>query len=1573
MLKTRILLVLCALLAAGAGHTLPAALAFTTPLALDNLDPAAFTEWVDGQERPVALRDGPRHVIWTQTSAPEWDGLRFADSKASGARYLRIGWKTALPVGTILVRAGGQVSVLRATAAYPGNMADEAQWVPATRLRGRAITRDEAGQEDYCLWTLPPGTTTRALRFTHTAMPTDRIYGGWLGGAFVLADRIANIAPQAVAATSANDETSAKINNESNDGTWGAWENGKEGGAEIVSPQNAPWAMLTWTKPVRLSGLCAVWAGFSAAEAQAYIGPADKHPREAPDSDWQTIRAFDGIENQYPRSLGPNWLDFGQTITTRAIRLRLTKATQEQHPHLYGKTFGGKRVWLGELMALQPLESADLKTAILPAAPQAIAAHPPIPVRFTLKEAGFVTLVIEDAHGKRVRNLVAETQFPAGENVVWWDGMDDLGRDTEAAHHGIYNAPGQFVVPGTYRVRGLWRKGLDLRYEFSVYNGGNPAWETEDRTGGWLTTHTPPSSALYLPGDRAPGGKPLVYIGSYVAEGGHGLAWVDLNGKKQGGVHWVGGTWTGAPYLARDVGARPDPNTYLYAGAAWEGELRLTAITPQGDRAVVKYPFAGGKDAAALTGLAARDGLLVCSLPKQGQLLFVDASLNRVRAQVPLPDPRGLAFDTEGRLLVLSGTKLLRFTLPYPLAPATRLDHAGWTATASVHGEDAGKALDADANSRWSTNGWQAPGQWFAVDMKSPQAFTTVVLSSAAGQDSPKGYEVYVSQDGQDWGRPIATGAGTPGVTTISFPKATARYLKIVQTGAAQDAYWSINSLEVFDAPPPAEAPVALPETQVVVGAGLEDPQHVALDRAGNLYISDRGTSHQVKVFSGEGQPLRAIGNPGAPKAGPYDRLHMNNPNGLTIDENDHLWVAETDFSPKRVSVWTLDGKLVRAFYGPAQYGGGGTLDPKDKTRFYYTGMEFKLDWKAGTDEPVSIIFRPGPDDLAPPDGWGANGLPETPLYANGRQYMTNCYDSNPTNGSPIAMLWVMRGGIARPVAAVGRANDWSLLKGDAFKPKWPEGIDLKGDMWRNQTLFAWSDLNDDNHVQPDEVTFIKAAGGGFTAMPDLAMVASRVDDKAMRFAPQRFTPGGAPVYDLSAGQTLVAGVQAPTTSGGDQALVSGDGWTILTVAPKPFGAASMGGVYKGVPMWSYPSLWPGLHASHESAPPDHPGELIGTTRLLGGFISPRGSERDSGVGPLWCVNGNQGNMYLFTEDGLFVAQLFQDVRCGRLWSMPVAQRNILLNDITLHDENFWPSITQTADGNVYLVDGARTSLVRVDGLDSLRRLPATTLPVTAAMLKGAQGYFMQTEAQRQKTRGQSTLKVALREHAPVVDGKLDDWANAEWVTVDKRGVAAYFDSNSKPYDVAAAVEVAGDRLYAAFCTGDRDLLRNSGEVANAPFKSGGALDLMIGANASADANRREPVAGDERLLVTIVKGKPLALLYRAVVPGTKEPVPFSSPWRTIKIDRVDDLSDQVTLAGADGNYELSVPLAALGLTPTPGLALKGDIGILRGNGFQTMQRVYWSNKATGITADVPSEAELTPQLWGRWEFVAGQ
>ena len=1054
--------------------------------------------------------------------------------------------------------------------------------------------------------------------------------------------------------------------------------------------------------------------------------------------------------------------------------------------------------------------------------------------------------MIEDAAGKRVRNLVSETHFSAGENVAWWDGTDDLGRDRDAARHGLYHTPEQPVAPGAYRVRGLYHKGLELRYEFSIYNAGNPAWETEDKSGGWLTNHTPPQAALFVPGE-----KPMVYLGSAVSEGGAGLAWVDLDGKKIGGRGWIGGNWTAAPTLARDAGKNAVADVFAYVGATWtasasnedktHGELRITALTTKGDKPVIKFPFTppikagsgseGDDDwISQLGGIAAHDGLLVASFVKSGSLLFVDAREGKALGEVPVESPRGLVFDAQGRLLVLSATKLLRFAISGPAK-----------------------------------------------------------LS------------------------------------------------------------------------PPAQ-----------LAQGLQDPRGIVLDAAGNIFISDHGDSQQVKVFSPDGKLLRSIGHAGAPKAGPYDPLHMNHPHGLAIDDRQQLWVAENDFQPKRVSVWTLDGKLVRALYGPGRYGGGGSLDPRDKTRFYYDGIEFKLDWKAGTSTPVAVFHREAKDDFS---SQLRTSAPETPIHFEGRQYMVNCFNSNPTGGSALVTIWLMKDGVAVPVASLGRAQDWELLRGEEFKSRWPQGLDPKGEAHRNPALVAWSDLNGDARVQPDEITIVKAATGGVTVMPDLSFVESRVDEKAVRFAPRRFTAQGVPVYDLSTGETLASGAQTPASSGGDQVLIGPDGASVLTIAPQPWAREGFGGVKNGEAMWSYPSLWPGLHASHEAPVPDRPGEVLGTTRLLGGFVTPRAGD----AGPLWCINGNMGDAYLFTADGLFVAQLFRDSRTGKPWTMPKAERGMLLNDLTLHDENFFPTIAQTSDGLVYLCDGARTSLVRVDGLENIRRLPPTELRVTADDLQNAATWRVQAEAQRQAARGSGTLNVALRKNAPLVDGKLDDWAGADWAVIDRRGTGANFDSDSKPYDVTAAVAISGDRLYAAFRTQDAELLKNSGETPNAPFKTGGCLDLMLGTNAAADPKRPRPVAGDERLLITQIKGQTLALLYRAVVPGTKEPVPFSSPWRTITLDRVDDVSAQVQLAAGlekddkgkvkGAFYEISVPLAALGLAAADGQSIKADIGLLRGNGFQTLQRVYWNNKATAITADVPSEAELTPALWGRWQF----
>ena len=1426
---------------------------FVTPIADGMIDVAAAAEWVDGSERRLANPAALRQLLWTRTTAPSSGPIQFGASATPGARHLRLGFSQAVNMGSVLVRGGGELSFLKPGSPYPGNLADDNQWQAATRLVDRKVSSQQVDADSYALWLLPPQTKARALRFTHTASATDSNFAGVLGGVYILSGRYTNVAPQATVSSSANHAATNLLVDEQYNG-WKTWDNGPEFSHQVTA-STPEWIVLTWPRPVMLAGLAQLWAGYNAADAEVYSGPDNANPQDAPESAWRSIAPPVTLSNQYPLPLGVDWISFNQTASSRAVRLRLTAVTDESHhPHLAGKTAKGKRVWLGELMALEPMQAADLRTAILPTAEDTLP-KPPIPVRFSLDSAAFVTLVIEDSKGNRVRNLVSNTWFEKGANTVFWDGTDDLERNADAANHGQYLIPTHFVSPGTYHVRGLFHSAIDLHYEFSIYNPGHPAWETTDTKGGWLTNHTPPSAALFVPAGKAPGGKPVVYLGSYISEGGAGLAWVDLDGNKQGGRGWIGGNWTAAPFIARDSGPNADPSIYAYVGAptgdnvtqpgkAVNATIRLTGLTAHGDKAILNFSFNPGTAVEHLDanrfdwthqmgGLAVLNGLGVISLPMQNQLLFVDTRTGKSLGTTALQNAHGLSFDPSGHLLVLSGKRLLRYSLP---ADTSRLN------------------------------------------------------------------------------------------------------------------------------------PEQLSNPDILISDGLDTPNGITIDQSGNIYISDDGNANQVRVYSASGKLLRSIGHPGPSQAGPYDPLHMNSPAGMAIDSNNHLWITEDDFQPKRVSLWTTDGQLLKAFYGPAEYGGGGSLDPQDKTRFYYHAMEFKLDWTSGANTITNILYRPGKDAIPLPP----TASPTTVLYSAGHRYFINSYLGHATNGPTIGMLFLDKGGVIHPVAALGKANDWPLLKNDAYKAGLPLGSDLSSSDPDKAILFTWSDTNENGKVDPDELHFTKSTTGSIIITADKAagsnsrgpaMLNAFIEGKAVRFEPTQLSPSGIPFYDLSKGVTIAQGAQRNASDGGGEILEAPQS-VVLTTAPLPFAKEGIGGVDLQGHKWSYPSLWPGLHPSHSAPIPDHPGDLIGTTHLLGPFINPPGSAVD----PLWAINGNNGDMYLFTADGLFVTQLFQDGRTGKQWNMPVSTRNMLLNDITLHEENFFPSLTQTEDGKVYIVDGARTSIVRVDGLSSLRKLVVPDLQIAATDLTKAQGFLKQREVSRQSISGTQTLTVAVRSGAPP---SLAQVANAikpsDWIIVDQRITQQGF--SQKPDVVQATVTIAGGRLFAFYKTSDPNLVANAGNVANAPFKTGGALDLMIGANPNANPKREVPVQGDLRLLVYQVNGKTRATLYRAVVPGTTKPVPFSSPARTITLDQVEDVSSQVELSAANGIYSFSIPLSILDLNPSNGQRIQADIGILRGNGVQTMQRAYWGNKSTGTVSDVPSEAELTPDLWGSWTF----
>jgi fibronectin type 3 domain-containing protein len=137
-------------------------------------------------------------------------------------------------------------------------------------------------------------------------------------------------------------------------------------------------------------------------------------------------------------------------------------------------------------------------------------------------------------------------------------------------------------------------------------------------------------------------------------------------------------------------------------------------------------------------------------------------------------------------------------------ARAGLLSRTGWVASASSSNapDPPANAIDGNINSRWSTGANQVPGQWFQVDMGSTNILSAIVLDCGASTgDYPRGYQLYLSKDGTNWGTPIAVGNGSA-VTTISFDAHAARYIRVTQTGSASANWWSIAEFNAYLAAP---------------------------------------------------------------------------------------------------------------------------------------------------------------------------------------------------------------------------------------------------------------------------------------------------------------------------------------------------------------------------------------------------------------------------------------------------------------------------------------------------------------------------------------------------------------------------------------------------------------------------------------------------------------------------------------------------------------------------------------------------------------------------------------------------
>ncbi len=712
-----------------------------------------------------------------------------------------------------------------------------------------------------------------------------------------------------------------------------------------------------------------------------------------------------------------------------------------------------------------------------------------------------------------------------------------------------------------------------------------------------------------------------------------------------------------------------------------------------------------------------------------------------------------------------------------------------------------------------------------------------------------------------------------------------------------------------------------------LVTSNLEKPMGLALDAQGRIYVADRGPQ-QVKVFTAAGAFDHAVGVAGGrPLPGTWVAGGMRDPNGIAIDPQGRLWVAEETMYPKRFSVWGTDGKLVMDFNGPPTYGGqGACVDPDDKTRVFGNGCEFKLDYAADKATVTANLL----------DGNIHGEL----LKINGREYFM----------SKRGELSQRRGDALVKVAAVGSAR---LAKDGVILDNWGKKSTLPltapKDVKDGEAFgYVWSDRNDDGQMQAEEcqTTTEKLDGGywgGYWLDEKFNIYTgpgSYVSHTVCTIPLAGWTKAGTPTWDLTKLRVISANREAP---GPNKLYCAGEGKVIV-------GTPMTCLADDGTILWSYgPDMFNDVHGSHRSPIPERDDQLIGTLSCIGTAETP--------VGKAFAIGSNMGRLYIMTTDGLLLGTVFQDCRIGPDAWPTEPKAGAPMGGVTMGGEWFGGYFFKAkATSEYYLIAGGYT-LIKLNGFDKLQAIPGSTITVTGKDFLAAEKLQKERAAAKAVANALTITRIAT---PAKLDGKLEKYA--------KESIVSWKAGNAS---ARGAVATDGTSLYLAYdVNGDANPMVNGGQDVTQLFVTGDSVDLQLGTNPDGNAKRTDAVPGDLRLLISVLDDKPVAVLYRWKTVGEKHPQTFASPWRNYTLEDVQVLTDAtVTINRRAGGYsvEATVPLKTLGFDPQPGKSYKLDLGVIFSDATGTTRamRMYWANQATGLVNDVPGEIMPTPNLWG--------
>jgi hypothetical protein len=750
---------------------------------------------------------------------------------------------------------------------------------------------------------------------------------------------------------------------------------------------------------------------------------------------------------------------------------------------------------------------------------------------------------------------------------------------------------------------------------------------------------------------------------------------------------------------------------------------------------------------------------------------------------------------------------------------------------------------------------------------------------------------------------------------------------------------------------------------------GVQNPVALAVDGEGNLVIADAGADSQAKAFNQRGKLVYTCGKKGGrPLRGKFDPQAMSHLSAVAVDAKGQIWTVESWNYPRRVAVWGRNGKLVRDYIGNTGYAGAGSyLHEQDPTLAYVGPMELKLDKQKRSWTLQRILWVP---DKTQGESFvidtSSNVIPQRfTRVVNGqrREYLFS-HDPDVEWGTG-NVLFMERAGKWQPVAAICLAGHVS------GKMKHSGGLVLEQPTGELSGLNAydgiiWNDTNSDGKVQRAECTIVPATQpgddkrGGRPGLPINNGWGGRIGDDfsiyaagLTRYRPLRFTRDGAPVYGL-AGKSEI-GVE----NGGDLVPVPGEDRLICLDTGGGSASLTMINLTRGQTEWYYPNPFPGVHGSHKATMPK-PGLLIGPLKTCGV------ARVNDAVGNVFLIRGNLGQDFLMTTDGLYVGAMFEDTRLPGE-SLPDKEeqlRGVPMERFSEGGEPFNGWFGKQSDGKIRLTTGMprqAAMILEINGLDSIRRFEGGTIAVTPQQLVAADA---DNAARAQKAAEAKQYRVARLAKAPAIDGNIADWRDVTPLTIAREG---------QPDRATVKLAYDATHLYALFEVQDPTPWRNEGKDFARLFKTGDALDIQLGTDTKSHPN---PQAGDMRLVLSQLNGKPVVVLLapsdKTAPAGASKS--YTSPVGTKQFDRVEVIeAARVTAITEADRYrvEAAIPLAALGITPQAGLALRGDLGFISSDatGLINTARTYWSNPHTNLVNDEPLEAWLYPSTWGQLTF----